>query len=70
MSTSAVYQTIETAVANGKLSQPFRARDVVKACPSLNPETVRTFLPKHERNSRQEGKKYLKRMSRGSYKII
>mgnify|MGYP003621280846 CR=1 FL=1 len=44
----------------------FRASEIIRLNNNLNPDTVRTFLPKHTRNRVI----YFERLQRGLYRIL
>jgi len=60
---------IREAVRSGKLKEPFTAKDVHEACPSISLSTCRTFLPKHRVGKLGKDTKLFIRLSTGLYKL-
>ena len=65
---SYTFLEIRRLVQNGLLDNKagFRARDIIKLNKSLNPYTVKTFLPKHTLNRVI----YFERIKVGLYRIL
>lgn len=61
-------QDIYSAVAGGRLKEPFSPADVRRACPSYAARTPGTFLPKHCVSKPGADTKWFERVSRGLYK--
>ena len=58
------YGAILDAIDDGRLKEPFRSGDIIKACPNLNPITCRTFPSKHVEGNGKASELFV-RMSRG-----
>lgn len=65
----ATYDAIIKAVEKEVLKEPFSAKEVVEACPSIHPNTPSTFLPKHSVDNPGGNSVLFVRMSRGRYKL-
>lgn len=68
MKKSKIVECIKNAIKEGRLKEPFRAKDVREACPELNTGTIPRFLWKH---SDKGGVPitYFKWVERGLYKL-
>ncbi len=53
-------QDIYSAVADGRLKEPFSAADIRKACPSMNPRTAANFPHKHSVDNPNSETKWFK----------
>ena len=65
-------QEIYSAVADGRLKEPFTAAEIMTACPSMNAGTAATFPHKHSKdNSKSKETKWFKCSgSRGEHETI
>lgn len=71
MSTShKLYRAIVDAVLSQRLTEPFAAQDVRRACPEFAKSTPGTFLPKHRRGNPGGNSELFERVSRGRYCLI
>ena len=61
---------IRVAVRDGRLQEPFRARDVKRACPGFADKTFNVFLPKHRRGNPGGNTELFKRVDRGLYRLL
>ena len=63
-------QDIYSAVAAGRLKEPFRPSDVRRACPGWATKTPGVFLPKHRIGNPGKETELFERLPDGSYKTI
>jgi hypothetical protein len=63
-------QDIYSAVAAGRLKEPFSAADVREACPGYADSTPGTFLPKHRIGNPGGNTRLFKRVPPGLYETI
>ena len=61
---------IRQAVAEGRLSQPFRAADVRAACPGWASRTYHVFLAKHREGNRRGETVLFVRVASGLYRLV
>ena len=63
---------IKEAYKSNRLKEPFRAKNVIEACPELNPNTIPRFLWKHSNKNKcrkYKIKVYFIWIKRGLYKF-
>ena len=60
---------IREAVSSGKLKEPFSAKDVHEACPTIPLNTCRTFLPKHRVGNPGNNTELFIRIEKGVYNL-
>lgn len=65
---SELIRDIRVAFKNRRLTSPFRAGDVKRACPGWSDHTYTTFLAKHGGNPKY--KQHFWRVSRGLYELL
>ena len=63
-----VYRAIVDAIDDGRLKEPFRSRDIIEACPNLDPLTCGNFLSKHAECNGKTSELFV-RVSRGLYTL-
>lgn len=61
-------QDIYSAVAGGRLTEPFSPADVRRACPGYADRTPGTFLPKHRIGNPGRNTELFERTQAGRYK--
>ena len=64
------YRAIVLAVKNGRLEEPFRSKDVKKACPELSHRTCNNFLSKHRINNPSDTTELFERIEHGLFKCV
>ena len=64
------YREIVEAIKKGKLTEPFTANDVRKACPGWGVNIYNVFLPKHRKGNPGNASELFERINPGEYKCI
>jgi hypothetical protein len=65
-----LYDCIKRAIKEGRLEQPFSAKNVKSVCSGWADSTYPASLAKHEESYTGNYRKYYKRVSRGRYCLI
>ena len=60
---------VRSALREGKLKTPFRAKEVKEACPGWAASTYSVFLPKHRVGNTGGNTAYFKRHEKGLYSL-
>lgn len=63
-------RAIRAAVRDGRLLEPFRAKDVKRACPGFANKAYHVFLPKHRRGNPGGNTELFERVDRGLYRLL
>jgi len=63
-------EEIRIAVASGKLSEPFKAKDLMIACPGWEKGTYSNFLSQHREDNPDGLEEYFVRHFDGGYSLI
>ncbi len=66
---SRIFEWIKLAISQGKLKEPFTAKDVNKAIPRVSLLVAFAFLPKHREGNPFGHKVYFVRVDVGLYKL-
>lgn len=64
------YRSIDRAIVEGQLSEPFYAHDVQACCPEYSISQCRSYLSRHVRGNSDGHLELFERVSRGQYKRL
>lgn len=70
MVTVSILQSIQQAVANGRLREPFSASDFREACPGWGQGTYNAWLWKHYTGNPGGYRSYVRRLAKGKFELI